>query len=231
VSDDDSDTGTGGESAPGDWTTDTPVVRNPTESTYVESQVIMTTVRAVAPFSLTYGLFLTFHGADSPGGSFQGGAIMAATVLMFAFAFGVAPTREWLRNRTVVALAAGGTATFALVGLVPMLFGDSFLAHPRFKKALDIKTKWGLEAIEVGGVAPIVAGVLVGLFFVLAAGMFRDGDATEPRTDGGAAASDRTAPSRTGEEGSPTPSTGTEARTDDAGMPAEDTTTGTGGDR
>jgi multicomponent Na+:H+ antiporter subunit B len=157
-----------------EWKPSTPTPRDPSELTYVESQIIMTTVRVVTPFSLTYGLFLTFHGADSPGGSFQGGAIMAATVLMIAFAFGVAPTREWLRNRTVVALAAGGTATFALVGLVPMAFGDSFLAHPRLKKALDIKTKWGLEAIEVGGVAPIVAGVLVGMFFVLAAGMFRD---------------------------------------------------------
>jgi multicomponent Na+:H+ antiporter subunit B len=171
----DEDTTETGGGAPGDWTADSPVVQNPADSTYVESQVIITTVRVVAPFSLTYGLFLTFHGADSPGGSFQGGAIMAATVLMIAFAFGIAPTREWLRNRTVDALAAGGTAAFALVGLVPMAFGDSFLAHPRFKKALDIKTKWGLEAIEVGGVAPIVAGVLVGLFFVLAAGVFHGG--------------------------------------------------------
>jgi len=207
VSDDSSDTGTGEGGAPGDWTTNAPVVRNSAEWTYVESQVIMTTVRAVAPFSLTYGLFLIFHGADSPGGSFQGGAIMAATVLMFAFAFGVAPTREWLRNRTVVALAAGGTAAFAFVGLVPVALGDSFLAHSRFKKAFNIKTKWGLEAIEVGGIAPIVAGVLVGLFFVLAAGIFRDGDATEPRTDGG---DSRTGRPRAGGETSTAMSTGTD---------------------
>jgi len=231
VSNNSNDTGTGKESAPGDWTTDSPMVSNPAESTYVESQIIMTTVRAVTPFSLTYGLFLMFHGADSPGGSFQGGAIIAATVLMIAFAFGVAPTREWLRNRTVVALAAGGTAAFALVGLVPMAFGDSFLAHPLFNEEFGIKTKWGLEAIEVGGVAPIVAGVLVGLFFVLAAGMFRDGDTTEPRTDGGAANHNRTDQPQTDDEGSPTASTGTEAQTDDTGMPAEDTTAGTGGDR
>jgi len=162
------------ESTGSDWTSASPAVRNPAESTYVESQVIMTTVRVVAPFSLTYGLFLMFHGADTPGGSFQGGAIMGATVLMIAFAFGVMPTREWLRNRTVVALAAGGTAAFALVGLVPMAFGDSFLAHPRYEAEFGIATKWGLEAIEVGGVAPIVTGVVVGLFFVLASGVLRD---------------------------------------------------------
>lgn len=161
-------------------------------SAYVESQIIMTTVQVVTPFSLTYGLFLMFHGADSPGGSFQGGAVMAATVLMIAFAFGVAPTRDWLRNRTVVALAAGGAAAFAAVGLVPVLFGDSFLAHPRFESALGIDTKWGLEAIEVAGVAPIVAGVLVGLFFTIAAGMNRDDQTPEARTDGGGHDPERT---------------------------------------
>jgi multicomponent Na+:H+ antiporter subunit B len=153
----------------------------PDVSAYVESEIIMTTVRVVAPLSLTYGLFLMFHGADSPGGSFQGGAVAGATVLMIAFAFGIEPTREWLRNRTVVLLAAGGTAVFALVGLIPLLYGDSFLAHPFYKEQFGIKTKWGLEAIEVGGVAPIVAGVVVGLFFVIAAG-FTVGD-TEEVTD------------------------------------------------
>lgn len=137
---------------------------------YTESQIIMTTVRIVAPFALTYGLFLTFHGADTPGGSFQGGAIIGSTVLMIAFAFGIEPTRDWLANRTVVALAAGGTAVFTIVGLIPMLYGDSFLAHPFFEEQWGIDTKWGLEAIEIGGVAPIVAGVVMGLFFVIAAG-------------------------------------------------------------
>ena len=139
-------------------------------SAYVESQVIMSTVRIVVPFSLTYGLFLLFHGADSPGGSFQGGAIIGATVLMIAFAFGIEPTREWIHNRTVVLLAAGGTAVFALVGLVPMAYGANFLGHPFYYEQFGIKTKWGLEAIEVGGVAPIVAGVVVGLFFLIAGG-------------------------------------------------------------
>jgi multicomponent Na+:H+ antiporter subunit B len=153
--------------------------RDRSRSAYVESQVIMSTVRIIAPFSLTYGLFLMFHGANSPGGSFQGGAIIGATVLMIAFAFGIEPTREWLRNRTVVALAAGGTAVFALVGLVPVLYGANFLEHPFYHEQFGIKTKWGLEAIEVGGVAPIVAGVVAGLFFVIAGGPLPDEEVSE----------------------------------------------------
>jgi len=83
---------------------------------YTESQVIMPTVKVVAPFAFTYGLFVTFHGGGSPGGGFQGGAIMAAVIFMIAFAFGIEATRQWLANTVVVALAVGGTLVFAGIG-------------------------------------------------------------------------------------------------------------------
>lgn len=139
---------------------------------YVESQIIMTTVRVIAPFSMTYGLFLTFHGGSSPGGGFQGGAIIGATVLMIAFAFGIAPTRDWLQNRLIVALAAGGVVAFALVGLVPLLGGEPFLTHEYYVESLNIPDgdKWALEAVEILSIAPIVAAVIVGLFFLIASG-------------------------------------------------------------
>jgi len=142
----------------------------------------MTTVQLIAPFSMTYGLFLLFHGADTPGGSFQGGAIIGATVLMIAFAFGIEVTREWLRNRTVVALAAGGVAAFGMVGLVPVLVGGKFLEYKMYKEVFGIKAKWGLEAIEILGVAPIVAGVVCGLFFAIAAGYLSNGDTWDSRS-------------------------------------------------
>lgn len=143
-------------------------------STYVESQVIMVTVRVIAPFSLTYGLFLMFHGADSPGGSFQGGAIIGATILMIAFAFGIEPTRDWVRNRAVVALAAGGVTVFSLVGLVPLAYGGRFLEYEVYQTEWGIDLKYGLEAIEIGGVAPIVASIVTGLFFLIAAGAMQE---------------------------------------------------------
>lgn len=140
------------------------------ESVYIESKVIMTTVRFLAPFSLTFALFLVFHGADTPGGSFQGGAIAGATILMMAFAFGIDPTRHWIANTSLVVLTAGGVIAFAAVGLIPMAVGGAFLEHPSFDATFGIATKWGLEAVEVAGIAPIVSGAIVGLFFAIAAG-------------------------------------------------------------
>ena len=145
---------------------------------YTESQVIMTTVKAVIPFVMTYGLYITFHGADTPGGGFQGGAIIASVFLMIAFAFGIESTRAWLSNTVVVGLGSAGVLAFAAIGFGPVLLGENFLEYtayyPVFGSILGLKeyefVKYGMEAVEILGIAFIVSGILMGLFFALAAG-------------------------------------------------------------
>jgi multicomponent Na+:H+ antiporter subunit B len=136
---------------------------------YTESNVIMTTVRVVSPFVLTYGLFVMFHGADSSGGGFQGGAIAAAMVIMVAFAFGIEPTSEWFTNTAVVGFAAGGVLAFLLIGLVPLLLGENFLEYTVYESALGFKKapKYGIEGVELA-IGAIVAGAISGLFFAIA---------------------------------------------------------------
>lgn len=165
---------------------------------YTESQVIMSTVKVVSPFAFTYGLFVTFHGGGSPGGGFQGGAIMAAVVFMIAFAFGIEATRQWLANTVVVALAVGGTLAFAAIGLIPVALGGAFLQYDLLPLPILDPVKYGMEAVEIVGIAAIVSGVLMGLFFVLARGFngedsgpsigdrdqFVDGDGRDDGSDG-----------------------------------------------
>ncbi|WP_049923578.1 MnhB domain-containing protein [Halopiger djelfimassiliensis] len=145
------------------------------DDTYTESQVIMTAVKILAPFTLTYGMFMVLHGSDTPGGSFQGGTIVGVTVLMLAFAFGIEPTRQWLRNSVLVGLATGGVAIFAGIGLSMMALGGNFLEFDRIYEVLGHKQKWGLEAIEIGGVSLIVSSVIITLFFAMAAGFNAQG--------------------------------------------------------
>ena len=134
---------------------------------YVESTIIMTTVRTVAPFVLTFALFVMFHGADSPGGGFQGGVIAGATLMMIAFAFGIESTRAWVNSSVVAALAAGGVAVFALVGLGSIALGGTFLEYHVYP--ISHASAYGIELVEfaIGG---IVSGVVISLFFVVAAG-------------------------------------------------------------
>jgi len=136
---------------------------------YVESTIIMTTVRVVAPFVLTFALFIMFHGADTPGGGFQGGVIAGSVVMMLAFAFGIDSTRQWLDVRVVAALASGGVLVFAGIGLGSIALGGQFLQYNEYLPYYSKASKYGIELVELG-IGGIVASVAIGLFFLLAAG-------------------------------------------------------------
>ncbi|WP_101296583.1 MnhB domain-containing protein [Halegenticoccus soli] len=143
---------------------------------YVESTIIMTTVRVVSPFILTLGLFVMFHGADSAGGGFQGGAIAATVLLMLAFAFGIEPVRDWIDPGTVLILMAAGVANFVLIGLGAIALGGEFLQYDVYP--IYHGTKYSIELIELG-IGAVVAGVITGLFFLIAGGF----EAAEPIED------------------------------------------------
>lgn len=136
---------------------------------YVESTIIMTTVRLVAPFILTFALFIMFHGADTPGGGFQGGVIAGSVVMMLAFAYGIDSTRQWLDVRVVAALASGGVFVFAGIGLGTMALGGQFLEYGKYEALFEPVIKYAIELVELG-IGAIVAAVAIGLFFLLASG-------------------------------------------------------------
>lgn len=136
---------------------------------YIESTIIMTTVRVVAPFVLTFALFVMFHGANSPGGGFQGGVIAGSVVMMLAFAYGIDSTREWVDVRVVATLASGGVLLFSSIGLGTILLGGNFLEYHLYERFLSHAIAYGIELVELG-IGGIVASVVIGLFFLLAAG-------------------------------------------------------------
>ena len=155
------------------------------DSVYVESTIIMTTVRVIAPFVFTFGLFVMFHGADSAGGGFQGGVLVAAAVLLLAFASGIESTRAWLAGPlTRTAIATGG-AVFAAVGLGAIALDGAFLEYVAYDFG-STGVKYGIELVELG-IGAVVSGVLVGLFFSLASGDFEPIVGDEPDGDADAA--------------------------------------------
>ncbi|MFC7044729.1 MnhB domain-containing protein [Halobacteriaceae archaeon GCM10025711] len=129
--------------------------------------VVAKTVRLLAPVVLTFGLFTALHGTSSVGGGFQGGAVVGATLVLVAFAFGVAATRRWLRHASLVRLAAAGVGLFAAVAVGSLVAGGAFLepgAYPGPKAAV-----YAIELVELG-IAATVAAVVALLFFHLAGG-------------------------------------------------------------
>lgn len=135
---------------------------------YVESVIIMTTVRIVAPFVLTLGLFVMFHGADSAGGGFQGGAIAGSVILMLAFAFGIGPVRDWLHPGVLLGLMVVGVLNFVGIGLLTLALGGNFLEYHAIP--ISHASAYSIELIELG-IGAIVVSIITGLFFAIAGGM------------------------------------------------------------
>ena len=110
------------------------------------------------PFVLLFGLYIFTFGEEGPGGGFQGGAIIAAAIMLVHLTVG----RRWARRRfNVVALriaAFGGVGLFVLTGLVSVLSGDMFLdfkSLPFGVEGSELR-KWGVFTVEAG----IILGVL-----------------------------------------------------------------------
>jgi multicomponent Na+:H+ antiporter subunit B len=137
-----------------------------TRRPYIESVIVYTTVRILVPFVLTLGLFVILHGAESPGGGFQGGGIVASAVFMLAFAFGFHPTRDWVGEDPVRALVGGGVLLFGSIAVAGLVLGGDVLAYTGF----PVEAKYVGELVEVA-IGLVVAGVLTGLFFLLWAGI------------------------------------------------------------
>lgn len=134
---------------------------------YVESTIIMTTVRVVAPFVFTFGLFVMFHGADSSGGGFQGGVIVGTVVLLLGIAFGIETTRDWVGPRLPVAAVGLGVVAFLGVGFGSVLVGGAFLEYNAFE--VPHGSKYSIELVELA-IGLIVSGIVAGLLFAITAG-------------------------------------------------------------
>lgn len=135
---------------------------------YVESPIIMTTTRVIAPFVFIFGLFVMFHGADSSGGGFQGGVIVATMVLMLGIGFGIESTRDWIGPYLPVLIAGIGVFVFLIIGLGSIIAGGAFLEYHAYP--VPKSSKLGIELVELA-IGFIVAGIVVGLLFALGAGI------------------------------------------------------------
>ena len=142
------------------------------------SSILDVACRLPVPFIILFAVYVVIHGHDSPGGGFQGGAILAATLILIRMVRG--EDDAWGLDRTrAMTMACIGVGLFAGIGVLTMLFNGNYLdygALPLPLKAEKVRFI-GTLGIEIG-VALAVTGVLVLIFDALTEG------GTEERDDG-----------------------------------------------
>ena len=53
-----------------------------------QSPIVILGARLLSPYIMLFGLYVIFHGHYSPGGGFQGGTLLAASILLIRLAGG-----------------------------------------------------------------------------------------------------------------------------------------------
>ena len=88
------------------------------------SKIVRSVTIPLALFGLMFGLYIIMHGHLTPGGGFQGGAIIASVTILLIVAFGSGKIKKFLREKHLSLLESGGALVF--IGLAFAGIGTAF---------------------------------------------------------------------------------------------------------
>ena len=133
--------------------------------------IVKTTCRLVIPFIQIFALYVIAHGHYSPGGGFQGGVIMGASMVLFAIAFDLRSAIRRMGERLIMFLCAFGVIIYAGIGTLCMFFNKNYLDYSSFANILGVDSvsarSHGILMVEIG-VGIVVMAVMVILYYILA---------------------------------------------------------------
>lgn len=123
----------------------------------------------LVPMGAVFAIYIAIHGALTPGGGFQAGAIAASVFTLLYLGLDYGTTERFLPREAADVSEAFGAAGFVLVGVAGAVASGVYLAN-----VLPLGTTGGLAS---GGTIPIINGcvfVEVGSGLIVAMHLFLD---------------------------------------------------------
>jgi multicomponent Na+:H+ antiporter subunit B len=133
--------------------------------------IIKTTCRMIIPFIQVFALYVIAHGHHSPGGGFQGGVILGASVIIFAISHNLRSSTKRISEKTAVLLCTLGVFLYAATGGLCLLLGSNFLDYSALSSIFGVDPvsarSHGILLVEIG-VGMAVMAVMIILYYNLA---------------------------------------------------------------
>jgi len=116
--------------------------------------IVRTISRILIPFIQIYSLYVLAHGDLGPGGGFQGGVIIASSIILYVMVFGIEEGRKRVSEKT-----------YAGVGVAALLGGGVYLEYAALPiEPAHLASHLGIYGIEIG-VFITVSAVMMTIFF------------------------------------------------------------------
>ncbi len=133
--------------------------------------IVKTTCRIIMPFIQIFGLYVIAHGHHSPGGGFQGGVILGASMILYAIAFDLRTALKRMSERITALLCTLGVFLYAGTGLASFFYEKNYLDYGALAAIMGTDPvsarSHAILVIEIGvGIA--VMAVMVVLYYNLA---------------------------------------------------------------
>ena len=93
------------------------------------SRIVKTITGIAFPLVMIYGLYVIAHGHLSPGGGFQGGAIVASGCAMILVAYGSVWTLGKIKEKNLSILESIGALSFIILAILGLGFGTVFFKN------------------------------------------------------------------------------------------------------
>jgi energy-converting hydrogenase B subunit I len=144
------------------------------------SIIVRTITRLVYALALVFGFYVIMHGHLTPGGGFQGGAVVASAFALYLVAFGAAGIKGHLSHHLLQTLEEVGALAFLALGFVGVgtaffynllansggVFGGSVPLGPNagvFNAGGTLPLmNWAVGLKVMTGIAAVVIAMLVG---------------------------------------------------------------------
>ena len=150
------------------------------------SKIVRTVANQLIVFILIFGLYVIAHGHLTPGGGFQGGAVVVSGVVMLLVAFSSKDLKKSVRERILSIMESTGALIFVILGfagLATAFFYNFLVGSPIFGRIPPTGTNPG--DFWTAGVIPLMnmavgLKVIAGLSaVVLAIALFARGEEME----------------------------------------------------
>lgn len=124
------------------------------------SKLIRTTADILFPFILVFGLYIILHGHLTPGGGFQGGAVIATAFVLLLVSYRLEDFLSWFRkdsfqNSEITGLVLFVGMAMAALGL-GLAFFTNFLADTGGIFGTIVSYGVNSGSLNTGGVIPIM---------------------------------------------------------------------------